>query len=95
MIELYESHALALNSPLDRLFAQYTQERAEVERIAEFVSSAKAMHYFFDGAQVEQRSFHASVSEVFKLEPAIKAIDATYWQKAMGLTDVMDGHCVT
>lgn len=90
MIELYESHSIALNSPLDRLFAQYTQERAEVERIAEFVSSAKAMCYFFDGAQVEQRSFHASVSEVFKLEPAIKAIDATYWQKAMELTDVME-----
>lgn len=31
-----------------------------------------------------------NAKDVFKLEPAIKAVDAKYWQSAMMMTDVLD-----
>lgn len=85
-----ECTALTLHSPLELLFAQYRADREGIERIAVVVADAKQMHYFFDAARVEERSVSASVHEVFKLEPAMRAIDAAYWQKAMFLTDVLE-----
>lgn len=85
-----ECTALTLHSPLELLFAQYRADRDGIEKISEFVTGAKQMDYFFDAARVEGRSVTASAHEVFKLEPALRALDSTYWQRAMFLTDVLE-----
>lgn len=85
-----EINAVSIHNPLDALFGQHKLDREGIERIASIVDEANQMHYFFAGAQVSNTSFHASVGDVFKLEPALKALDAEYWQKAMMLTDVLE-----
>lgn len=85
-----ECTALTLHSPLELLFAQYRAEREGIERIAAFVAESMQMGYFFEAARVECRSVTASAHEVFKLEPALRALDAAFWQKAMFLTDVLE-----
>lgn len=89
-ISTQEAYDLTLYSPLESLFAQYKFDKDGIERIAGFVESATQMHFFFDGAKVDGGHFHAGVSEVFRLEPAISALNAEYWQKAMMLTDVLE-----
>lgn len=84
-----ECNALTLHSPLELLFAQYRADREGIEKIAGFVEDAKQMHYFFAAAAQENRHL-GSATEVFKLEPASKALDADYWQRAMFLTDVLE-----
>lgn len=90
MLAKEECSALTIHNPLELLFAQYKKDREGIEKIAGFVSDSSQMHYFFDACNVSNRSASASAGEVFKLEPAIKALDATFWQKAMFLTDVME-----
>lgn len=89
-ISQMECNALSLHNPLELLFAQYRADREGVERIAGFISDAKQTHFFFDAAHVAGRQFHAGVMDVFSLKPALKALDAEYWQKAMLLTDVLE-----
>jgi hypothetical protein len=82
--------AVALHSPLDELFGKYRFDKEGIERIAGFVTNASQMDYFFEAAKVSNRSASASAAEVFKMEPAINALNATYWQRAMLLTDVLE-----
>lgn len=85
-----EFNALSISNPLDRIFAQYRAAKAEIEQVAEYIAAAGNIHYFFDAAKASNRYSYIGVSDVFRLEPAIKALDADYWQKAMQLTDVME-----
>lgn len=85
-----ECNELTLHSPLETLFAQYKLDKEGIERIAGFVADAKQMNYFFEACEVSNRSASASAAEVFQLEPALKALNATYWQRAMALTDVLE-----
>lgn len=89
-LALDEACALTLHSPLESLFAQYKVDRDGIERIAGYVEDAKQMHYFFEAASVDGRGSHASAADVFQLDPALRALDATYWQRAMLLTDVLE-----
>jgi hypothetical protein len=89
-LALDESCALTLHNPLEYLFAQYKQDREGIEHIAEFANDAKQMHYFFEAARAGSRESTASVGDVFQLDPALRALDADYWQRAMLLTDVLE-----
>jgi len=84
-----EINAVSIHNPLNALFGQYKLDRAGIEHIAEFANDAKQMCYFFEAAAVGSRSV-ASVGDVFQLAPALKALDADYWQRAMMLTDVLE-----
>jgi hypothetical protein len=84
-----DDRAVSLHHPLDALFASYKQNKEGIEHISNFANDAKQMNYFFEAAAVGSRSV-ASVGDVFQLEPAIKALDADYWQRAMMLTDVLE-----
>ncbi len=84
-----EINAVSIHNPLDSLFGQYKLDRESIEHIASFANDAKQMHYFFEAAAVGSRSV-ASVGDVFQLDPALKALDADYWQRAMLLTDVLE-----
>lgn len=89
VIDKLECNALTLHNPLELLFAQYRDDREGIEQIAGFVDDAKQMHYFFEAAAQENRHL-GSATEVFKLVPALQALDANYWQRAMFLTDVLE-----
>lgn len=88
-INKIECTELTLHNPLELLFAQYRVDRDGIECIAGYVADAKQMHYFFEAAKQDNRHL-GSAAEVFKLEPALRALDATYWQRAMFLTDVLE-----
>lgn len=89
-ISQMECNELTIHSPLEHLFAKYKAAKEGIEQIASFVSNAKQMEYFFEAARVENRSVSASAHQVFQLEPAINALNADYWQRAMLLTDVLE-----
>lgn len=85
-----ECTAVSIHSPLELLFAQYRADREGIEKIAGLFAEAKQIHYFFAAAAVEGRESHVSAESVFKLDPAVRALDANYWQRAMFLTDVLE-----
>jgi hypothetical protein len=83
--------ALTLTSPLELLFSEYRRKKADIERIAAYVAGeTDVIHYFMSGAQVEGRGHQLSVSGLFQSDHAIRSLDASYWSRAMALTDVLD-----
>lgn len=83
--------ALAIHTPLEALFSAYRKDCDAVERIASFVSQETgAIDYFLQAAMVDKRSGSLSARSLFDKEPAIKAMDAQFWSRAIALTDVLD-----
>jgi phospholipid N-methyltransferase len=76
-------------SPLQSLYAQYRSEKEQLIKITETLDNS-VLHYFFDAARANDYRVSVNAADIFKLEPAIKAIDAKYWQTAMMLTDVLE-----
>jgi hypothetical protein len=90
MEELSASN-IEIYNPLQNLFARYKKDRAEVESVAASIDgNHTALEYFFSACRVQQKRHSASISAVFDLKPAIKAIDSFYWAQAMAMTDVME-----
>lgn len=79
---------------IDGLLGQYQHMRAKVERVAAVMSSPDldgALNYFAEAAGKNDRHLSAStVSSMFDLDGAIAHLNASYWSKAMHLTDVLD-----
>lgn len=85
------SAPLAVYTPLDALFSEYRKQRAEIEQISHYVACASdVMTYFCDAARIELKVGKFSAQNLFRAEPAIRSLDARYWSRAMGLTDVLD-----
>ncbi|WP_018234248.1 DUF4942 domain-containing protein [Thioalkalivibrio thiocyanodenitrificans] len=77
---------------LDVLVAKYDAERANLERVEEFMASGEmrsAVSYFMEGADIEGYAIR-NIASLFQKEPAIGALNSAYWQRALNLTDVMD-----
>ncbi len=68
--------------------------RAKVERVAAIMNGpdlAGAIHYFAEDAARNDRHLSSSAIEaLFNLPGAIASLNASYWSKAMHLTDVLD-----
>lgn len=81
----------ALRSPLDGLLTSHAQERIAIRQVVEFHKSNRALDYFFDAAKAKDQS-HAkhSIDLLLDEDAAAKALDATYWARAINLTDVLD-----
>lgn len=79
---------------IDTLIAQYQAMRAKVERVAAVMNGpdlAGALHYFAEYAGKQERHLSSSTVEaLFDQAGAIAHLNATYWSKAMQLTDVLD-----
>lgn len=89
--DLGSMNALAISTPLDSLCSDYRKKKADIERIAAYVAGeTDVMHYFMDGAQVEGRAHSLTASALFQADHAIKSLDASFWARAMSLTDVLD-----
>ena len=88
-LETQKSLEVDLFNPLQNLFTDYNLDKESVENVIKSLDE-KSLNYFFSAAKVGNYRSSVNVKDVFKLEPAIKAIDAKYWQLAMHLTNVLD-----
>ena len=89
-----EFFAPAPSDLVDNLMGRYQLERQKIESIAAILDdndSQLAVGHFMSGNRREERySSLPAVSELFARDGAIAHLNATYWQKALLLTDVLD-----
>lgn len=72
------------------VFASYERDRERMAEIAAlFDGSRAALVDHFVAANVD-RGHHVCTERLFALDPAVKALDAAYWQRALELTDVIE-----
>ena len=93
MFELFEAEetALTLHTPLDALIAEYRKKCDDIKRIAAYVAGeTDVMGYFLEGARVEHNVGNYCATSLFQVEPAIRALDAFFWSRAMRLTDCLE-----
>lgn len=74
---------------IDGLFGQYNAMRARVERLSALMDdeNGMALGYFKTGNANDDHRF-PDAGQLFRIGPAIKALDADFWQRAMDMTDV-------
>lgn len=79
---------------IDGLLSQYQSMRTKVEHVAAVMNGPDlegALHYFAEYASRSDRHLSSStVNKLFNLEGAIAHLNASFWSKAMRLTDVLD-----
>lgn len=72
------------------VFASYRRDRQRMVEIARlFDGSNAALVAHFVAANID-RSSYVNTDRLFALDPALKALDASYWQRALELTDVLE-----
>ncbi len=74
---------------IDGLFGQYRAMRARIERLSTLMDAenSMALGYFRIGNANDDHRFPAA-DRLFRVEPAIKALDADFWQRTLSMTDV-------
>lgn len=75
------------------LVGEYRQLRTKIETIASFIADDHVpIGYFIKGNIKDDRGVMTSTQtqKLFTLKPAIAALDADFWDKAMKKTDVLD-----
>ena len=92
--ELVETEEFFAPTPyglIDGLFGQYHAMRARVERLASLMDdeNGMALGYFKTGNANDDHRF-PDAGQLFRVGPAIKALDADFWQRTLNLTDVYD-----
>ena len=78
---------------IDALIGEYDAARRHVDSVAAFMDGPemqRAARYFLDANQARFNRGMPRVEELFRLDGAIKALDAAYWKRALDLTDVID-----
>lgn len=93
--EADEFFAPANTDLIDTLVGQYKQVRRKVEAVDQFLRGdgfESVVHYFIEGnrEQLTGLRWVPTTEKLFKLEPAIAALNATYWDMALKRTDVLD-----
>jgi len=89
-------HAPAPYTLIDSLFSDYAEARSQVEAMAAFMSDPKfgktgALKHFVDGNCRDKRQTTFGMTEqLFQIEGALSHLNATYWQNALELTDVLE-----
>ena len=79
---------------VDGLIGQYRLMRAKVERVASVMTSPDldgAFHFFAEAAGLKDRHLsYATLGTMFDGGAAVAALNASFWSRAMQLTDVLD-----
>lgn len=72
------------------LMEQYQHKRRRLEMLADLLTgdNLDVVPYFIQGNEQNGRNTH--VSSMFTLEPAVRALDAEYWQRTLNLTDLFE-----
>lgn len=86
-----EFFAPASTDMVDGLIGRYRNERQRMESVCEFLAGddfKSVVGYFEDAAR--RKDHRAGSTPSFKLEQGIAALNASYWQQALNLTDVLD-----
>lgn len=89
-----EFFAPASSDLVDNLLGCHAQERQKIESLSAILSDNDAhlaVDHFLNGNRSDERyrSF-STIGELFAREGALAHLNATYWQKALLLTDVLD-----
>lgn len=82
---------------IDSLMRRYAAKRLAVERVAEFMADQREapggcpLEFFFQGNAGREHVSRVSyrTAELFGLEGAIQSLDASFWQEALALTNIM------
>lgn len=80
------------SNALGAMLLEYADQRANLERIAAIFADHETLHvlrYFADGNGIRERGGYIS-DRIFGLPGAVKALNASYWQRALETTDVLD-----
>lgn len=88
-----EFFAPSNHSALDILLEQYGQARRDIGQVSEFMASEamqRAAVFFFEGGKERFHRWVPNAGEVFNEPAAVRALNASYWQRALSLTDVLD-----
>lgn len=72
------------------LFAAYDRDLAGMGAISRALSQLDLVRHFMAANLDDRGRCLPSIERLAQLEPAIKALDAHYWQMALDLTDVLD-----
>ncbi|CAD0266055.1 DNA restriction methylase [Pseudomonas veronii] len=79
---------------VDGLIGGYRAERARIEQLHELITGggfSGALQYFMDGNSCDQsRHYTTDLARLMQLAPAIASLNASYWGKALALTDVYE-----
>jgi hypothetical protein len=77
---------------LDMLLAEHGKMRERIEQLAELMTTeiGGAVPFFLDGESRRYRGGSLSASKLFRAEPAVKALDAHFWRRALDLSGVRD-----
>lgn len=85
-------NSLVSHDFFDSIMSRYAFSRRKVESISNFITSViaddTAIRYFFDGNLHGHNRPFADASQIFALEGAIKALDASYWTEVINLSDM-------
>ncbi|KWT97709.1 MULTISPECIES: DUF4942 domain-containing protein [unclassified Variovorax] len=77
---------------LDELLGQYQARKRSIEQLADALLGEEfraAMSYFLEASEI-RRGHHFSISSLADVDGAMSVLDASYWSKALALTDVLD-----
>lgn len=90
-----EFFAPASTDMVDGLVAQYMAERKHIEAVDEFLSGDgfhRAVGYYIAGNRKELYGLRTTpaTEKMFQLDGAIKALNASHWDRALRRTDVLD-----
>jgi len=77
---------------LDHLFNLRDGVKGRIEAIANFMDgeAREALRYCIEGAKNERERYGLDLDELLDVDRAVAALDADYWNRAMGLTDVRE-----
>ena len=90
-----EFFAPADTDMIDGLLSQYQRARARIEEVQAFLQGEgfhQAVGYYIEGNREALYGLRASpaTERLFGVEGAVDALNADYWQRALGMTDVLD-----
>lgn len=90
LVELEQFFAPASTDMIDTLIGQYRQDRERIERVAGLMATelGTTVQYFAEGN--EQRERWYGLDRLFQLDGAVAALNSSYWNRTLRLTDVID-----
>lgn len=78
---------------VDTLLAEYRASLERIHAIADLMQdlgNRSAIGYFLEGNAGSERRYLPALDSLFRIEGALAKLNATYWQKALQLTDVYE-----
>ena len=78
---------------VDGLVGEYRAQRLRIEELHQIITGdgySVALEHFVEGNSGDDRRYRIELERLMSLPPAIASLDATYWGKALALTDVYE-----